>query len=581
MKKNKKIIVLISIISVTLILIILGGIFAYLYVTTDMFKSNKELFAKYFGQNEEIFQKLTDLKVVENLEKLKDESKYEINTDVKMGYSEGGEISNVVNNLSLKLDIQRDKDEQYAYANGQILYEGEEYIQTELIKEKNIYGVRFTDAFQQFITIKRDESFGNVMNDFGFTDEQTEEIRQLFDDETMKNNKEQIITLTDKYINIIKSVIINGEFSKQKNINISYDTNNINANAYTVLISSQQIQNMLVEVLNNLKNEEILVQNIDEQYDIETQIDNIIKSINEEIEIPTVKIITYVYKQRMVKTVFEIGKYNIILENTEQNQELKTKIIYTELGDESLPQIEITISKINNENEEKIKIEVELINEEESRLITFSNLLELSPQIKISTELGYEKGITIATITMKNDINVDQAVKRSEILGEQNSKLINSIKSENRKEVVDKLKQLTLEKMNERINLLMEKMITSNNDESVENEVTQVDINKFNAKFEFYTGDEVSTENVKMLLDVIKENLSSYEIISDENSEGTNNNTTQENKLNIKLNIEKDKKDEESIEKILEKISSNKKYKVSIKYNEANGLIDYITIMEI
>lgn len=578
MKKNKNLIVLISII---LILAITGGIFAYLYLATDIFRSDKELFAKYFVQNEEIFQKLTDLKVAEYVESLENESKYEINTDVKMGYSEGGEISNAINNLSLKLDMQKDKDEQYVYANGQVLYDGEKYIQTELIKEKNVYGIRFADAFQQFITVKKDESFSNVMNDFGFTDEQIEEINQLFNNETINNYEEQTNSLKDKYVNIIKLGITNGDFSKQKNINISYNNSNINANTYTVNVSEQQVQNILIEILNNLKNEKILEEDVEEQYDLDNQIDNMIKSINEEIEIPTVKITTYVYKQKTVKTVLEIGKHNIILENVEQNQDLKVKITYTELENEELPIIEANISKTNSENEEKIEAAIELLNGEENSTITFSNLIELSPQIKVNTEFGYKKGITIATISIKNDINVGQAVTRSEILGEQNSRLINSIKSENRKEVIDKLKQLTTEKMSERIKLLTEKMTTSDNNENNENEITQVDINKFNAKFEFYTGDEVSTENVKMLLDVIKENLGSYEIISDGNSEGTNNNTTQENKLNIKLNIEKDKKDEESIEKILEKISSNKKYKVSIKYNETNGLIDYITIVEI
>ena len=51
--------------------------------------------------------------------------------------------------------------------------------------------------------------------------------------------------------------------------------------------------------------------------------------------------------------------------------------------------------------------------------------------------------------------------------------------------------------------------------------MSQVEINKFNAKFEFYTGNEVSAENVKTLLTTVKDNLGSYEIKLDENQEST------------------------------------------------------------
>lgn len=571
MKKNKSIIVLISVI---LILAIAGAVFAYLYISTDIFKSNKELFAKYFGQNETILQDFENLEVIKIFEKLKEQNKYEINTNVDLSYSEGGEISNTLNGLAFNLDIQRNKEEKYAYLKGQLLYENEEYIQTELIKEKDVYGIRFADAFQQFITLKRDESFGNIMNDFGLSDEQIDQIRELLDNETIEENKEQIITIEDKYANIIKSTIAKGEYSKQKDINVSYLDNTINANSYTTMIDGQKIQSMIEEILNNIKNEELLVQNIDEQYDIEEQIDGMIKSIKEEIEIPAIKITVYEYKQKTVKTVFEIGKYSITIENINQEQGNKVTISYGETGGSS--QVEAIITKVNSENEEKIEIVVNLLDGDEVKTITFSNLIEIQTQIKINTEIGYKQGITTITVAMKNEINVEDAVKKSETLGEQNSKSLNSIKSESRKEVIEKLKKLTEDKIKERINLLSSKIITGDlEEENTDNSTTQAEINKFNAKFEFYTGDEVSAENVKMILDVVRTNLGSYEFLNSEDTDNT------DSKLNVKLNIEKDSVKEEAIQEILKKISSNKKYKVSIEYNDTNGLINYITITEI
>ena len=48
MKKNNKLVIIISII---LILGIVSAVFAYLYLMTDIFRTNQELFVKYFAKN--------------------------------------------------------------------------------------------------------------------------------------------------------------------------------------------------------------------------------------------------------------------------------------------------------------------------------------------------------------------------------------------------------------------------------------------------------------------------------------------------------------------------------------------------
>ena len=110
MKKSKGVVIAISIV---LILAIVAATFSYLFFMTDVLKSNEELFIKYFAQNEEILQKITDFQTIEVYENLKNENKYESNTNIKMIHSEGGEISNPLNNLSMKLDIQKNNEEQY------------------------------------------------------------------------------------------------------------------------------------------------------------------------------------------------------------------------------------------------------------------------------------------------------------------------------------------------------------------------------------------------------------------------------------------------------------------------------------
>lgn len=578
MKNNKKVLVVISVI---LILAIAGAFFAYLYIATDTFKSNKELFAKYFGQNEEMLQKITDLKTIEVYKNLKSESKYEANTNIKMTYSEGGEISNPLNDLTVKLDVQKDNEEQYTYIDGQILYEDEEYLEAELIKEKNVYGIRFTDAIQQFITVENDENFNEIMNDIGLTTEQVEDLINLLEYKT--NNNEEIISLKDKYWKLITSTILSGEFSKQKNIVITYNNNEVKTNSYSILLSNELVENLLIAILDNVKNETAILQKISDKQTFTNNIDKITEKIRGEIEIPTIKITVYENKQNAIRTLFEVGKYSISIENTEQNKELTTKIKYSNVNEEKLTQAEIIMNRSNNENNEKFEITANMLEGENSFSITLSNLLQLTQEkIQVNTKLGYTQGITTVEIEMTNDMNIGKNFEKSQTLSEQNSRSLNSIKSERRKDIIDKLKDLVLQKTNERIDLLNEKMGLNNSEnEIIENEVSQTEINKFNAKFEFYTGEEVSTENVKLLLEVVKNNLKSYEFLNDEVSSDIESTIIENNKINIKLNIEKDKTDEEGINEVLEKINASKKYKVSIKYNDTNGLIDYITITEI
>ena len=176
MKKNK---ILVITIIIFLILAIAGGVLAYLYMATDIFKSGKELFSKYFLQELEVIEKMTNLETVEIYQKLQNENKYESTTNIKTVYSEGGEISNPLNNLSAKLDIQKDNEQKYFYANGQVLLKEEEiieeqtvikdnkYLQAELIRQDEQYGIRFTDAVKQFVTVKNDENLENIANEIG------------------------------------------------------------------------------------------------------------------------------------------------------------------------------------------------------------------------------------------------------------------------------------------------------------------------------------------------------------------------------------------------------------------------------
>ena len=196
-------------------------------------------------------------------------------------------------------------------------------------------------------------------------------------------------------------------------------------------------------------------------------------------------------------------------------------------------------------------------------------------------------------------------------LDESNNIILSNLEAETRENVLNIVKTAVPEILNTRTNELLEKLqikelienamsgiIVNPTDEEApeeqenpdednnteeEPQMTQIEINRFNAKFEFYTGETVSSENVRILLDVVKNNLNSVEYISNETTEEDNTETTQPEdvKEDIRLVIEKDKENILLANEVLNRIEDKKKYKVSIKYKDTNGIIEYITISEI
>ena len=583
MRSNKKGII----ITIIFVLIIAAGVFAYLFFMTDTFKSNRELFSKYFVENLQALEETTNFQIDEVYQGLESENKYESSVKINMIHSEGGEVSNPLNNLLMQFNVQKDNDEEYFYADGQILYEDEAYLKAEIIKNQGNYGFR-TDAIKQFVAVKRDENLENIADDIGIDITQLEMILNLIDGKEFVAEQEIAKSVKEKYMNIITTAISNGTFGKQKNALITYNDATIETNAYSVLLSKEQVASMLIEILNNVKNETEIseqIENLVSDDELDEQIDEIIRQINEEVEIPTIKIIVYEKNKKNIRTEIEIGIDKIVIENAKTEGEIKSKIKYLDVNDEQTIQYDCEISNPNTEIQGDFKINLNVAEGENEYTINVSNDVEkLDNSIKSNTIIAYTEDITTTSIKMENEIKIGEDFEETETLVVGAYVPLNEMKTEKRKELINLLKEIIPQKMAERLMLLATNFVAQGvPDEGTENvqtentegveEMSQVEINKFNAKFEFYTGNEVSAENVKKLLDIVKDNINGHLI--------TTLGTEENAKISITLLIKKDSTNDDSITEVLQKIDDNKKYKISISYYQENGLIENITIDEV
>lgn len=587
--RGKRILVIFIII---ILLLALAGIGAYLYIATDVFKSDKQLFSKYISQNVETINQLADSQTQKTINDLNNQEKYEATVKLKTTYSEGGEVSSSLNDLSATIDVQKDQADKYFYADGQVLLGDQKYLESELIKDQGTYGVRFTDVVKQFISVKDDNNLETVASDLGTDSLTLEKIMNVIDGTS--DVEEEVISdsdsqkLKEKYSKIIIDTISSGTFKSNKNAVITYNNNTVKTKAYTVTLSKEQVENMLVQILNQLKTESIIIDKLDAQKEMyQGYIDQLIEKLTEETDVPEVKITVYEKDNVTIRTVFEIGLNKVTVENTNTNGKINSRIQIAVVNSDKTDQYSVNFSKENTDQQEKFDIVVEIGEDDDKYTISLSNQMNKSgSDIQIDSSINYKKDILNATLDVISDIKIGSDFEKKQTLSDNNNFVLNDADENVRKNIIQQLKVRVPEKANSRLELLINALgfgnnVENNNTDNSNTEMTQVDINKFNAKFEFYTGDEVSAENVKTLLEVVKNNLGSYEINQVNDNENSNITDSSKIKYSIKLAIEKDKTDEDGVKQISEKIKDRAKYKVSITYNETNNLINTITIDEV
>lgn len=560
--RNKKILTIVIVFIV--VLCITGGVLAYLFLTTSAFKSDKEMFLEYFSQN---IQMLNNMKSSGTYKQILDEETFESNTEIKVSNSRGGEISSPLNDLSMAINMQKDNANRYSYTDAQLLFKDEEYLEVELIEDQDLSGIRFTDVVKQFITKREGDETGKI----------PVSIEEII-------SEEEITSIKEKCVNIIKQELENATYSKIKNTMITYNNNTIKTNAYTVTLTQDQVGNIILTILENLKTDEIILQKA-EMFGITNlgeEIDKLIDDLSDYENIHEMKITVYEQNDILIRTIVEYAGNTITLENSVENNSQKIKLQVSYPNFDKVVEQNLEITKTITDNEETYNISIELIDGEDTKTINFTNQLTINEQnIIINTQAQYTQGIETTTITAINNTNLVDNIENKFILDESNNAILTDYDETTRETVINLLKENVPKVFENRINLLSELLGFKQPEEqepTEPGEMTQVEINRFNAKFEFYTGQSVTAENVKTLLDVVKDNLGNVEIT--QIGEVTEDMDEEDIKENIKLIIEKDKPNQELIQQVLEKIDDDTKYNVEIVYKQENGIIDYINITE-
>lgn len=614
MPRKKRIALAIAIPSIIVIIIIITGIL--LYLNTDMFKSNKTLFFKYFGKNSENIKEIEEIFESTEYEKNLQNNKYTDDINIKVNYTNNLQTtsednSNTINNVKLLIKGEEDKNNKYSYKDFKLEKDKniatntenqrssensnesnnkeQNIMEVEYIKNDNNYGIRFSDLFKQYLLVENN-NLKDLFRKIGYSEQELENVPDSIEinDITLSDIKfteDEIKQLSEKYSEIINKKVSKEKFEKNSKQVITINEKNITTNAYILKLTNEELNNLYVDLLESLKQDEIILNKIE-------SIQNKINSIN--INSSESKDLKESFAEEIDLQIEKINKTNI------GNQETKI-IVYENSGKTIRTAIqgkdyEINFDYINTQDEKNIELivkkdEIETYNiklkkdKDGIKLDIYSND-ETNP-IKISLEqnknesdkkcsnninLKYENANSKLEVSAEQEINIVDNFENENTLNDQNSILLNGLEKEQLQAVLNQVSEEVQQKINSiseevKINDIQEILETLgiiNKQQNIEaGGITETEKNRFNSKFEILKGEELDNENVLKVVEAVKDNIINAQV-----------DTNEEIKIEISRN-ESNQDIEKSLEEYIKK-EKDKKYDIKIEYDEDTELVKYI-----
>lgn len=614
MPRKKRIALAIAIPSIIVIIIIITGIL--LYLNTDMFKSNKTLFFKYLGKSSENIKEIEEIFESTEYEKNLQNNKYTDDINIKVNYTNNLQTtsednSNTINNVKLLIKGEEDKNNKYSYKDFKLEKDKniatntenqsssensnesnnkeQNIMEVEYIKNDNNYGIRFSDLFKQYLLVENN-NLKDLFRKIGYSEQELENVPDSIEinDITLSDIKfteDEIKQLSEKYSEIINKKVSKEKFEKNSKQVITINEKNITTNAYILKLTNEELNNLYVDLLESLKQDEIILNKIE-------SIQNKINSIN--INSSESKDLKESFAEEIDLQIEKINKTNI------GNQETKI-IVYENSGKTIRTAIqgkdyEINFDYINTQDEKNIELivkkdEIETYNiklkkdKDGIKLDIYSND-ETNP-IKISLEqnknesdkkcsnninLKYENANSKLEVSAEQEINIVDNFENENTLNDQNSILLNGLEKEQLQAVLNQVSEEVQQKINSiseevKINDIQEILETLgiiNKQQNIEaGGITETEKNRFNSKFEILKGEELDNENVLKVVEAVKDNIINAQV-----------DTNEEIKIEISRN-ESNQDIEKSLEEYIKK-EKDKKYDIKIEYDENTELVKYI-----
>lgn len=392
-----------------IIVILLGAGVAYAYFATDAFRSDKEIFLSHLLKDN-MFSNLQDEKLAEYIEKQKDtaytnkgEISAIVNGDDSLGLTE--ETIEMLNKSKIafegKTDNSKKMSEQTITAD---LSQGFN-IPISYKRDADVFGIQSDFLDTKYIAV-RNENLKALLEKFNID---SEDVPDKIEISKEQFTQKELKTLQKKYVAVLNENLEDELFSKEK---VNSQT------VVTLKMSEEKCVYLLNEILETVKDDEILLSKMSETYqeNFKQQIDEIIEELKEieTSEANVVEISIYIEARNMKKLEIAMieDDTTAIFMAIENDTNQTTMKIYEE---EALIG-ELNILKETSGNDLSYTIQIKVNQEEEntevSLKIQYNNLflldnVEENYEVKLSYEApsvnaDFSKETTELSINYKN-----------------------------------------------------------------------------------------------------------------------------------------------------------------------------------
>ena len=582
---------LILIISILLVILMIFTAFVLVYINTDMFKSNKTLFMKYLGQNtENLNQIYTQTTQKNDYETSLEQNKYTVNTQINVNNTENlgtteENTDNVINQLKIVSDGQVDIANQYNYQKMNLYKNGESLLGLEYIQNSNTYGLRFSDLFQQFLLVDNN-NLQDLYSKLGYSDEEVSNIPNQIDigkisigGLLLTNEEEE--TLFNKYIQIIENGLLNQNFLKQENQTIEIDGKSVQTNSYSVTLTKEQLNNLYLALLEQLKNEEVILGKLDtlQIKDDNSQslrdsfidgIDELISQINQNnIGQDETTITVYENMKNTVRTSIQTNEYEINLDflstngenfiqySEENNSNNTTKNFALSENNGDL-EINITTTEGENENNYTIKQTKEVSGNSMTKSIS-ARYEDSDNRVEAYVTQNYQ------TVTQFNDgITLDNqnSIKLNDLEQEELQSLMTTVTDN----VNNKFAELQTEiDMQEIQQVLVNAQLLEEGQNIESTGITETEKTRYNSQFEMLKGQNLDAERVLNAINASQNYINNLEVVS--NTE-----------LRIVLDRTTNNPDVVTTLQTFMEEHGRETYNIDVDYDENTGLVDALVL---
>mgnify|MGYP004527567405 CR=1 FL=1 len=249
---------------IVIILISAGG--AYAYFATDAFKSNKEMFLSY------LFDGLKDEKLEEYIKKQENESYTNKGTIEITSSGEDDELdkdtAQMLNNSKITIEGKIDNAKKLAEQTVTVNLSAGINVPITIRRDGDTIGVRSNLLSNKFIAV-RNENLKSLLEKFEID---SNEVPDKIDFDKKRLTKDEIETLKKRYVSILNENLEEKSFNKEK---IDGQT------VITLNISEEKFSEILVKILETLRDDGIISDKISDTIDKDEFKDNINDMIDE------------------------------------------------------------------------------------------------------------------------------------------------------------------------------------------------------------------------------------------------------------------------------------------------------------